>query len=135
MKTISRLLLSSVLALAVLTGCSEKPTETVATAAVVAAPIPVKFVVVTMFEIGEDTGDKAGEFQLWKERQKLDTRFPFPNGYHDIYMNETTGVMGIVTGIGTAYSTASIMALGMDKKISTVEKQPRYHSKKTSRDY
>lgn len=41
MKTISRLLLSSVLALAVLTGCSEKPTETVATAAVVAAPIPV----------------------------------------------------------------------------------------------
>ncbi|ACE84903.1 purine nucleoside permease [Cellvibrio japonicus] len=116
MKTISRLLLSSVLALAVLTGCSEKPTETVATAAVVAAPIPVKFVVVTMFEIGEDTGDKAGEFQLWKERQKLDTRFPFPNGYHDIYMNETTGVMGIVTGIGTAYSTASIMALGMDPR-------------------
>src|SRR5690349_12568918 len=56
------------------------------------APIKVKFVVVTMFEIGEDSGDKAGEFQLWKERQKLDTKFEFPNSYHDIYMNMETGV-------------------------------------------
>ena len=29
--------------------------------------LPVKVVVVTMFEIGDDTGDRAGEFQLWKE--------------------------------------------------------------------
>ena len=28
-------------------------------------PIPVKFVVVTMCDIGEDEGDQAGEFQLW----------------------------------------------------------------------
>jgi hypothetical protein len=42
------------------------------------APIPVKAVVVTMFEIGEDTGDQAAEFQLWKERRNLDTVFPFP---------------------------------------------------------
>ena len=81
-----------------------------------AAPIPVKFVVITMFEIGKDEGDKAGEFQLWKERQHLDTRFPFPNSFHDIYMNEKTGVMGIVTGIGTAHSTAALMALGMDPR-------------------
>lgn len=80
------------------------------------APIPVKFVVITMFEIGKDEGDKAGEFQLWKERQHLDTRFPFPNSYHDIYMNEKTGVMGIVTGIGTAHSTAALMALGLDPR-------------------
>lgn len=79
-------------------------------------PIPVKFVVITMFEIGKDEGDKAGEFQLWKERQHLDTHFAFPNSYHDIYMNEKTGVMGIVTGIGTAHSTAALMALGMDPR-------------------
>ncbi|HBM83497.1 MAG TPA: purine nucleoside permease, partial [Halieaceae bacterium] len=35
------------------------------------APIPVKVVVVTMFETGADTGDKAGEFQRWYERVPL----------------------------------------------------------------
>ena len=29
----------------------------------VAAAIPIKVVIVTMFESGEDSGDKAGEFQ------------------------------------------------------------------------
>ncbi len=31
------------------------------------APLPIKVVVVTAFEIGEDTGDRAGEFQAWAE--------------------------------------------------------------------
>ena len=47
-------------------------------------PIPVKFVLVTMFEIGEDEGDQAGEFQLWKERQNLSVRIPFPQSHHDL---------------------------------------------------
>ena len=79
-------------------------------------PIPIKFVVVTMFEIGDDEGDQPGEFQLWKERQELDTRYPFPQGHHDIYVNEETGVLSIVTGIGTAYSSSAVMALGMDPR-------------------
>lgn len=124
MKNIKPSLLSvaflSLLSAGLLTGCNKPATETAATtveASVQApAPIPVKFVVITMFEIGEDTGDKAGEFQLWKERQKLDTKFEFPNSFHDIYMNMETGVMGIVTGIGTAHSTAATMALGMDPR-------------------
>ena len=33
--------------------------------------IEVKVVVVTMFEIGSDSGDTAGEFQLWHERANL----------------------------------------------------------------
>ena len=41
-----------------------------------AAPIPVKVVVVTMFERGEDTGDTPGEYQLWVEREHLDQIFP-----------------------------------------------------------
>jgi len=55
-----------------------------------------------MFEIGEDQGDKAGEFQLWKAGQKLDTCLPFPASYHDICLNPETGVLGIVTGMGTS---------------------------------
>src|ERR1700759_3525126 len=65
------------------------------------APIEVKVVVVTMFEIGADSGDTAGEFQLWKERQKLDTRLPFAH-HHDLFFNEKTGVLAMVTGEGTA---------------------------------
>ena len=43
----------------------------------VTPPIEIKVVVVTMFEIGADEGDKPGEFQLWKSGQKLDTCLPF----------------------------------------------------------
>jgi purine nucleoside permease len=79
------------------------------------APIEVKVVVVTMFEIGADTGDTAGEFQLWRERQKLETRFPFAH-HHDLFFNDKTGVLGMVTGEGTANSATAVMALGLDPR-------------------
>ena len=80
------------------------------------APIPVKVVVVTMFETGADSGDKAGEFQRWNERQKLDTVFSAPHMHHNIHLNADTGVLGIVTGMGTANAAASVMALGLDPR-------------------
>src|SRR5471030_2694625 len=84
-------------------------------AAAVAAerPIPVKVVVVAMFERGADTGDEPGEFQFWVERNKLDRILPFPQGYHDLRMNKD-GVLGVLTGVGNSKSAASIMALGLD---------------------
>ena len=97
-----------------LTACQTANMESITSTA--PEPIEVKVVVVTMFELGEDTGDKPGEFQFWKERQALNTRFAFPHSHHDIYMNTETGVMGIVTGMGTAKSTAAIMALGLDSR-------------------
>ncbi len=79
-------------------------------------PIEVKVVVITMFEMGEDTGDAPGEFQHWRERQGLTKRFPFPQSHHDIFMNEKTGVLGIVTGMGTSRSSSAVMALGLDPR-------------------
>ena len=79
-------------------------------------PIPIKVVVVTMFEIGADEGDRPGEFQLWKAGQELHTCLPFAVSHHDICINKDTGVMGIVTGMGTAKATAAIMALGLDPR-------------------
>jgi purine nucleoside permease/predicted cupin superfamily sugar epimerase len=79
-------------------------------------PIEIKVVVVTMFEIGADEGDKSGEFQLWKAGQKLDTCLPFAVSHHDICINPKTGVMGIVTGMGTAKAASAIMALGLDPR-------------------
>jgi purine nucleoside permease len=78
-------------------------------------PITVKVVVVAMFERGADTGDDPGEFQYWVEREKLDRIFPFPQGYRDLRMNND-GVLGVVTGIGTARAAATIMALGLDPR-------------------
>ena len=77
--------------------------------------IPIRVVVVTMFERGADTGDEPGEFQYWVEREKLDRVLPFPAGSRDLRMNRQ-GVLGIVTGIGTAKAAASIMALGLDPR-------------------
>lgn len=102
--------LSCVAALAAC-GRSESPNPDVTAS----APIPVKAVVVTMFEIGEDTGDQAAEFQLWFERRELDQVFPFA-GYHDLHFDSKNGVLVMVTGIGTARSTASVMMLGMDPR-------------------
>jgi purine nucleoside permease len=78
-------------------------------------PIEVKIVLVTMFEIGADTGDTAGEFQLWKERRSLDQVFPF-QAHHDLHFNAQDSILVIVTGAGTAKAAASIMALGMDSR-------------------
>lgn len=78
-------------------------------------PIPIKVVVVTMFERGEDTGDTPGEFQLWVEREHLDQVLPFAAGYHPLRMNGD-GVLGMVTGVGTAKAAAAVMALGLDPR-------------------
>ena len=79
------------------------------------APIPIKVVVVTMFERGEDTGDTPGEFQLWVEREHLDQVIPLAAGYHHLRLNKD-GVLGLLTGVGTAKAAASVMALGTDPR-------------------
>ena len=86
-----------------------------AQAAPPAEPIRIKVVVVTMFERGEDTGDTPGEFQFWVEREHLDQILPLPSGYHHLRLNKD-GVLGMVTGVGTAKAAASVMALGLDPR-------------------
>jgi purine nucleoside permease len=77
--------------------------------------IQIKVVVVTMFERGEDLGDTPGEFQLWVEREHLNQVLPFAAGYHHLRLNKE-GVLGMLTGVGTAKAAASVMALGMDPR-------------------
>jgi purine nucleoside permease len=101
--------IASSLLLAVVAGCATAPPKPTA------KPIEVKVVVVTMFEIGADSGDAAGEFQLWHERQHLDVRYPFAH-YHDLFFNPTTGVLGMVTGEGNVNSASAVMELGMDPR-------------------
>ncbi len=81
-----------------------------------AQPWPIKVVIVTTFEPGEDTGDAVGEFQDWVEREPLDGTLPFPGGVHPIRYNATHDVLGIVTGMTLVNATASTMALGLDPR-------------------
>lgn len=78
-------------------------------------PIPVKVVVVAMFEVGADTGDQPGELQYWVERDHLDRVYPLAAGYHALRMNGD-GEMAVLTGQGTAHAAATIMALGLDPR-------------------
>ncbi len=82
-----------------------------------AAPrrIPVKVVVVAMFEVGQDTGDAPGELQYWVERDHLDQVYPLPAAYHGLRMNRS-GELAVLTGQGTAHAAATIMALGLDPR-------------------
>jgi purine nucleoside permease len=83
--------------------------------AATAKPIPVKVVVVAMFEVGNDMGDEPGELQYWVERDHLDRVYPLPAGYHAVRMN-ADGEMAVLTGQGTAHAAATIMALGLDPR-------------------
>ncbi len=78
--------------------------------------IPIRVVVVTTFEIGEDKGDEAGEFQNWVERLPLPIVIPFPQGYHHLRYNPEKQVLGIVTGEGPSRVASSITALVDDKR-------------------
>ena len=86
-----------------------------------AAPLPVRVVVVTTFEVGADTGDVAGEFQNWVEQYPLPQVLPFPQGFRALRYNAKDHVLGIVTGVGKAHAAASIMALGLDPRFDLHE--------------
>ena len=115
-------LISVVLINILMAGCAKtndapgavKDAATQHIAAQTPVPLPVKVVVVTMFEIGADEGDRAGEFQLWKERRDIEP-LPFL-GYRDLHYDAESQLLVLVTGIGTARATAATMALGLDPR-------------------
>jgi len=77
-------------------------------------PIEVRVVVVTAFEIGEDTGDRAGEYQAWAT--VMPRTIPFPAGFRQLRYDPVRKVLLLSTGIGTNRAAASTMALGMDPR-------------------
>ena len=79
-----------------------------------AAPIPIKVVVLTAFEIGADTGDMPGEFQLWAERYPLTETIKIPGVERPARLSKD-GVLGVVLGeFGRA--RGSVAALVLDPR-------------------
>src|SRR5580693_1694943 len=79
-------------------------------------PLEVRVVVVTTFEVGNDTGDEPGEIQNWIERYPLPETLPFPQGYRALRYNARDHVLAILTAAGKSSAAASIMALGLDQR-------------------
>ncbi len=79
-------------------------------------PWAVRAVIVTTFEVGADTGDVPGEFQLWVEREKLTEVVDFPGGVRALRANPEHTVIGMVSGTTLVNATASMMALGLDPR-------------------
>ena len=79
-------------------------------------PWPIKIVIVTTFERGEDTGDVPGEFQFWVEREHLDEKLPFPGGVRALRTNSDHSILGMVSGTTLVNAGASVMALGLDPR-------------------
>lgn len=87
-----------------------------------AEPIPVKVLVLSMFEVGANTGDFAGEFQLWYEEYfKTASSFDVKGAESSLFINGD-GVAGTVTGMGKARAATTLMA---------VLKDPRFDFSKT----
>ena len=81
-----------------------------------ADPIPVKVLVLTMFEIGENSGDVAGEFQHWYVEYFYDAdSYEIAGAYSPLFVNKD-GVAGTITGIGKGRSAASLMAVLKDPR-------------------
>ncbi|MBD9529650.1 purine nucleoside permease [Paracoccus sp. PAR01] len=81
------------------------------TAIASAEPIKVKVFVGSMFEIGENSGDRAGEYQNWYERYWQDTKpHEVKGAFRPVHCNDD-GVCGSVLGMGKVNSSASMQAI------------------------
>ncbi len=78
------------------------------------APLKVKVVVVTTFEVGADTGDAPGEFQLWATREKFTQKLNVPGMVHPVYANDQ-GELAVVSGT-TVRCAQQLMALALDPR-------------------
>jgi purine nucleoside permease len=80
------------------------------------APIEVRVVIVTTWEVERGGVDLTGELHAWRTQWPLKTEIAFPLGVHPLLYDPDRHVLAIVTGMATARAAASIMALGADPR-------------------
>ena len=82
--------------------------------ATAAEPIKVKVFIAAMFEIGQNSGDRAGEFQWWYDRYWKDAKpIEVKGALKPVYCNND-GVCGSVLGMGKVNSSSSMQAILLD---------------------
>jgi purine nucleoside permease len=79
-------------------------------------PIKVKVFIATMFEIGDNSGDKAGEFQNWYDEYFISSQVILVRGAaNPVYCNKS-GLCGAVLGMGKVASSASMQAIILNQQ-------------------
>ena len=109
-------------AVALLAGCASTAdtakTAAAAPAATAAQPVQVKVFIAAMFEIGKNTGDRAGEFQHWYERYFKDAKpITVPGALNPVFCN-ADGVCGSVLGMGKVNSSSSMQAIVLNPQFN-----------------
>ncbi|MBR1223064.1 purine nucleoside permease [Bradyrhizobium sp. U87765 SZCCT0131] len=80
-------------------------------------PVKVKVFIAAMFEIGNNIGDRAGEFQHWYERYwRASTPIAVRGALNPVYCN-ADGVCGAVLGMGKVASSSSMQAILLDPQL------------------
>ena len=83
-------------------------------------PLAIRVVVLVNFEIGADSGDAPGEFQLWRERGlgtgPLDDCIELPFSTHRACLDPERGLLVTYTGLTQDRAAASVMAMGLDAR-------------------
>ena len=79
------------------------------------ARVPVRVVVVTTFNTGDDLS-APGEFNIWAVNEPMPDVIPFPQGYHHLRYNPNRQILLIETGEGPVHAAASIEALANDPR-------------------
>ena len=78
--------------------------------------IKVKVFIGAMFEIGANTGDRAGEFQHWYERYFMKTEPVAIAGTENPFYCNEDGVAGAILGMGKVRSSSSMQAILSDPR-------------------
>ena len=85
-------------------------------AALHAQTIHPKVVIVTYFEVGNDTGDQPGELQFWVERDHLTRTINVPGMTRAVRLNADGSEIAVCVGPGNIKPGINIMALGADPR-------------------
>ena len=75
-----------------------------------------KVVVVTYFEVGQDTGDRPGELQYWVERDHLTRTIAVPGMTRVVRANADASEIAVTIGPGNIKPGVNLMALGADSR-------------------
>lgn len=89
--------------------------------------IPIKVIVLAGFEVGEDTGDAPGEFQLWYEREHLTGKIALGAGAHALCYNKD----GLYATVGSNTRDKDLTPIRETELVMAICLDPRFDLSKT----
>ena len=89
--------------------------------------IPIKVIILTGFEVGDDTGDAPGEFQFWVEREGLTQSVSLPGASHALCFNDR----GLYGTVGSNTRDHDLTPIRESETIMALCLDPRFDLRKT----